>query len=226
MGELPKGRKIRTTAPVRAGKTMKNTYPKDVHGDLLAEPVARPPHDGLHTGNLVPDLVDEGPPRPSPLGASLSLADSGRGSLEGRGAVPPPDEASKGRSEGVKSPAWTPLTLTRLGHSSPGGWDGEHHRLVLLFAAIVGGLEVGALVAFWGAEDAVVIHLRGDLRGCIGIGVQLGRRGRPKLRGLMMLKKEQDGKLTEYEDSGGEKMLRDVTRRESFVYAREALISG
>nr|GMC72381.1 hypothetical protein Iba_chr03bCG10950 [Ipomoea batatas] len=133
---------------------------------------------------------------------------------------------SKGRSEGVKSPAWTPLTLTRLGHSSPGGWDGERHRLVLLFAAIVGGLEVGALVAFWGAEDAVVIHLRGDLRGCIGIGVQLGRRGRPKLRGLIMLKKEQDGKLTEYEDSGGEKMLRDVTRRESFVYAREALISG
>nr|GLL31627.1 hypothetical protein Itr_chr07CG12020 [Ipomoea trifida] len=41
-------------------KTMVNTYPKDILGDLLAEPVARPPHDGLHTGNLVPDLVDEG----------------------------------------------------------------------------------------------------------------------------------------------------------------------
>nr|GMC69150.1 hypothetical protein Iba_chr03aCG4000 [Ipomoea batatas] len=46
-----------------------------------------------------------------------------------------------------------------------------------------------------------------------GIGVQLGRRGRPKLQGLIMLKKEQDRRLTEYKAGGREKRLRGVARR-------------
>nr|GMD88168.1 zinc finger MYM-type protein 1-like [Ipomoea batatas] len=42
---------------------------------------------------------------------------------------------------------------------------------------------------------------------------RLGARGRPRLRGLIVLKKEQDRRLTEYGDGGREQRLCDVTRR-------------
>nr|GMD88134.1 hypothetical protein Iba_chr14cCG4130 [Ipomoea batatas] len=52
----------------------------DVLGNLFAEAVARPPHDGLHVGHLVPYLIDEGRGQCVPLvQAFVKLGRSGTG---------------------------------------------------------------------------------------------------------------------------------------------------
>nr|GLL16493.1 uncharacterized protein LOC109146618 [Ipomoea trifida] len=297
--------------------TVENTYPEDVLGDLFAEPVARPPHDGLQARDLVPYLVDKGENLlnlrllallfPSPTRAKGHLkvggyASTGR-AVDGGGVGDVDDGGIGGRLAGDLLRAQGHLHLGARGGSRSNERSVERHTctssnglqrvdlidlgpdeeafLLLNDLAVQEdhllsgrGQSVGVLISLGQATLMVVggqarknllrpvpkaceigtrprelgfaghiatlegrpfdewwrqfaLRCEGRVGGTSSRAPpELGRRGRPKLRGPIMLKKVRDGKLTEYEDSGGEEMLRDVMRRESFVYAREALISG